>query len=431
MTTPDKLSSFESEQIWLGTVILHELTDLITDHGLMEEHFYSSPHRMIFAAMNRIRNKRLRVEMVMVQKELDDAGVLDLAGGMTYLVEICKSTSRSNASHYAETIKKKYRERTAWAVMCDGVQSAAAGELDVDAVISYLMATITTESNYEYDSMGVAQAAIDELEKAMAGTFPGVPFGIPSMDNATGGAHNSDLVVIAAKPAMGKTALLLNMMINAMNDGASVGFISAEMPVGQIGMRIACTNGSVEAHKARKGELDDCGFNNFSRGLSLLHNVNLQVYEKSAPTIAEVERMAKKWKHHKGIKALYVDYIQRIKGSNPSAQRWEQVGEVVMRLKDLARELDIPVICLAQVNRGVDTRGDKRPELGDIANSAEIEKEADQIMTLYRDEVYNEQTQDRGVAEIDFKKNRHGPTGMLRVQWKAPYMRFCDFEEGY
>ena len=251
------------------------------------------------------------------------------------------------------------------------------------------------------------------------------------MDDATGGAHNSDLVVIAAKPAMGKTAMLLNMMINAMNDGHSIGFISAEMPVGQIGMRIACTNGSVEAHKARKGELDDCGFNNFSRGLSVLHSVNLQVYEKSAPSIAEVERMAKKWKHHNGIKALYVDYIQRIKGSNPSAQRWEQVGEVVMRLKDLARELDIPVICLAQVNRGVDTRGDKRPELGDIANSAEIEKEADQIMTLYRDEVYHDDTHDRGVAEVDFKKNRHGPTGMLRVQWKAPYMRFCDFAEQY
>lgn len=431
MMTPNKLSSPDSETIWLGTVVLYGKADYITDHGLCAEHFSSQTTGAVFTAINRVHNKRIAIEPTMVCEELKEMGWLDRVGGAAYIYELLKITSQANAKHYADTIKRKYRERTAWAVMREGIESAAAGELDVDSIISALMATITTESNYEYDSMGVAHAAIDELEKAMAGTFPGVPFGIQSMDNATGGAHNSDLVVIAAKPAMGKTALLLNMMINAMNDGASVGFISAEMPVGQIGMRIACTNGCVEAHKARKGELDDCGFNNFSRGLSLLHNVNLQVYEKSAPTIAEVERMAKKWKHHKGIKALYVDYIQRIKGSNPSAQRWEQVGEVVMRLKDLARELDIPVICLAQVNRGVDTRGDKRPELGDIANSAEIEKEADQIMTLYRDEVYNEQTQDRGVAEIDFKKNRHGPTGMLRVQWKAPYMRFCDFAEGY
>lgn len=431
MIAPEKLISFESEQIWLGTVILYEQPGFITDHGMREEYFSSAVHKMIFSAMCRIHNKRLTIEPMMIQKELDSMGCLDMTGGMPYIIEIMKMTSQSNAKHYADTIKRKYRERVAWEVMRDGVQAAVEGGLDVDAVISALMATITTESNYEYDSMGVAQAAIDELEKAIAGTFPGVPFGIKSMDDATGGAHNSDLVIIAAKPAMGKTALLLNMMINAMNDGCNVGFISAEMPVGQIGMRIACTNGSVEAHKARKGELDDSGFNNFSRGLSLLHSVNLQVYEKSAPTISEVERMAKKWKHHKGIKALYVDYIQRIKGSNPSAQRWEQVGEVVMRLKDLARELDIPVICLAQVNRGVDTRGDKRPELGDIANSAEIEKEADQIMTLYRDEVYNDDTPDRGVAEVDFKKNRHGPTGLIRVQWKAPYMRFCDFSEAY
>lgn len=429
--TPEKLSSFDSEQMWLGTVILYGKAGFITDHGICADHFSSSVHKTIFTAISRVHNKRMTIEPMMVSSELESMDYLESVGGLPYIIELTKMTSQSNAKHYAETIKRKYRERTAWAVMTEGVMAAADGTLDVDSVISSLMATITTESNYEYDSMGVAQAAIDELEKAMSGTFPGVPFGIRSMDDATGGAHNSDLVIIAAKPAMGKTALLLNMMINAMNDSCSVGFISAEMPVGQIGMRIACTNGSVEAHKARKGELDDCGFSNFSRGLSLLHNVNLQVYEKSAPTISEVERMAKKWKHHKGIKALYVDYIQRIKGSNPSAQRWEQVGEVVMRLKDLARELDIPVICLAQVNRGVDTRGDKRPELGDIANSAEIEKEADQIMTLYRDEVYNDDTPDRGVAEIDFKKNRHGPTGLLRVQWKAPYMRFCDLAENY
>jgi len=141
--------------------------------------------------------------------------------------------------------------------------------------------------------------------------------------------------------------------------------------------------------------------------------------------------MAKKWKHKNGIKALYVDYIQRIRGSNDKAPKWEQISEVVMRLKDLARELDIPVVCLAQVNRDVDKRSDKRPELGDIANSSEIEKEADQIMTIYRDEVYNRDSPDRGIAEIDFKKNRHGPTGCVRVAWRPQTMRFYDLAEQY
>lgn len=430
MNTHEKLSSFDSEQLWLGTLISNGYGDDILEHGIVSEHFSSSVHRAVFDACNRLHGKRVGIELMTVKQELEAMNWLDRAGGFAYLIELCKNIT-ANGRHYAEVIKKRYRARKAWEIMSEGVEHALSGKLDVDHVISSLMATITTESNYEYDSMAVANAAIDELEKAMAGTFPGVMYGINAMDDATGGAHNSDLVVIAAKPAMGKTALLLNVMINAMNSGCGVGFISAEMPVGQIGMRIGCTNGRLEAHLARKGEINDEGFGKFNQGLSVLHNVNLQVYEKSSPNISEVERMAKKWRHNNGIKALYVDYIQRIKGSNASAPKWEQVAEVTMRLKDLARELDIPVICLAQVNRGVDTRADKRAELGDIANSSEIEKEADQIMTLYRDEVYNQDTTDRGVAEIDFKKNRHGPTGCVRVAWKAPFMRFHDLAEHY
>lgn len=428
---PDKLFSFEAEQVWLGTTMANELGDAISEHGLVAEHFSSQVHQQIFRAFTRLHAKRINIELIAVQHELTEMDWLEQAGGFQYLIELVKNSRLSNHAHYASLIKTKYQARSAWRIMCEGVNSAVDGELDVDGVITALMATASTESNYEYDSMGVANAAIDEAEKAICGQFPGVPYGIKSMDDATGGAHNSDLVVVAAKPAMGKTSLLLNMMVNAMNAGNSVGFISAEMPVGQIGMRVACSNGRVESHKARKGDMDDTDFTNFNRGLSFLHNVDFMVYERSSPSIIEVERMAKKWKHKNGIKALYVDYIQKLKGSNPKSEKWEQVGDVVSRLKDIARELDIPVICLAQVNRGVDTRSEKRPELGDIANSGEVEKEADQIMTLYRDEVYNKETTDRGVAEVDFKKNRHGPTGCLRIQWKAPYMLFCDHAESY
>ena len=428
---PDKLICFEFEQVWLGTLITSGSGSDISEHGMSADHFYSAVHQSIFTACSRLHANRVSIDIFMVQNELEAMDCLERVGGLQYLIEICKITSRANMAEYARVIKEKYRARKAWQIMLDGVDAATAGELDVDSVISSLMATILTESSYEYDSMGVANAAIDELEKAMSGSFPGVMYGIQSMDDATGGAHNSDLVIIAAKPAMGKTALLLNMMINAMNSGENVGFISAEMPVGQIGMRIACTNGNVEASRARKGELDDNDFGKFSNALQVLHRVNFQVYEKSAANINEVERMAKKWKHKNGIKALYVDYIQRIRGSNEKAPKWEQIAEVVMRLKDLARELDIPVICLAQVNRDVDKRADKRPELGDIANSAEIEKEADQIMTIYRDEVYNSNSADRGIAEIDFKKNRHGPTGCVRVAWRPQTMRFYDLAEQY
>lgn len=148
-------------------------------------------------------------------------------------------------------------------------------------------------------------------------------------------------------------------------------------------------------------------------------------------SIGEIERLARRWKHEHGLTALYVDYLQRIKGVNPNAERWQQVGDNVMRLKELARELDIPVICLAQVNRACEERGNKRPGMGDIANSSEVEKEADQIMVLYRDEVYDENSTDKGTAEINYVKNRHGPTGVVRVRWQAPFMRFCNLKEEY
>jgi replicative DNA helicase len=239
--------------------------------------------------------------------------------------------------------------------------------------------------------------------------------------------------IIAARPAMGKTALLLNMILGALAvpAGHSVGFISAEMPVAQIGTRICCMDGRVNSHKMRTGQLDDEDWARLTAATGRLIGSKLRVFDKSGVSIGEIERLARRWKHEHGLTALYVDYLQRIKGVNPNAERWQQVGDNVMRLKELARELDIPVICLAQVNRACEERGNKRPGMGDIANSSEVEKEADQIMVLYRDEVYDENSTDKGTAEINYVKNRHGPTGVVRVRWQAPFMRFCNLKEEY
>lgn len=150
------------------------------------------------------------------------------------------------------------------------------------------------------------------------------------------------------------------------------------------------------------------------------------ICDQAGMTIGELQRIARRWKQKHGIQRLLVDYLQRVKGNDPRASRVDQVGEVAIGLKDIARELDIPVVALAQVNRDVEKRADKRPNMGDLANSSEIEKEADQILMLYRDEVYNKDTQDKGIAEISVEKNRHGPTGFVRAAWQAETMRFRD-----
>lgn len=246
--------------------------------------------------------------------------------------------------------------------------------------------------------------------------------------------HDSHLYITDDYIVTHNTALLLNMILGALDckvNQHSIGFISAEMPVAQIGARICCIDGKINGHKMRTGALDDADWGRLASSTGRLIGSKMWVYDKSGVTIGEVERVARRWKHDHGLTALYIDYLQRIKGANQNAARWEQVGDNVMRLKELARELDIPVICLAQVNRACEERTNKRPGMGDIANSSEVEKEADQIMTLYRDEVYNEDSPDRGIAEIDFVKNRHGPTGVVRLRWQAPFMRFSGLIEDY
>jgi replicative DNA helicase len=260
---------------------------------------------------------------------------------------------------------------------------------------------------------------IEEADSKKGGVF-GVPSGLTDLDKVLGGFHNSDLYVVGARPAIGKTAMLLNFANAA---GVAGGVISAEQPAEQIGLRLIAIDGKVCAHKMRNGDLEEHDFARIALTARNLNQKEIHLYDKSGPTIMEVIRQARKWKMQYDIRILYVDYIQRLKWTDLKIARHEQVGNVVMCLKELARDLNIPIVALAQVNRDVEKRTDKRPNMGDLANSSEIEKEADCIMLLYRDEVYNDQTMDKGVIEIDVAKNRHGPTGWKKFIWQERFMR--------
>lgn len=428
-----KLYSHESEATVLGCLLLNP--SLMNQISITAGHFYSQVHGMIYSACQAIHMRKERVDLITLQTELEQRDQLDRAGGFAYLVEIAKNTpSAANFSAYEQIVIDRHIKRNAWNLVRDAADRLERGEECTDEVASALMRLSQPVGRYEHGPEDIARAAIDAIEKYQLGTGMGVTYGIKELDSATNGAHNSDLVIVAARPAQGKTALLLNMILGALDckvNRHSVGFISAEMPVDQIGTRLCCIDGKINGHKMRTGALDDADWGRLSMATGRIIGSKMWAYDKSGVTIGEVERVARRWRHEHGLTALYVDYLQRIKGANPNAARWEQVGDNVMRLKELARELDIPVICLAQVNRACEERSNKRPTMGDIANSSEVEKEADQIMTLYRDEVYNEDTQDRGIAEIDFVKNRHGPTGVVRLRWQAPFMLFSGLIEDY
>jgi replicative DNA helicase len=240
-----------------------------------------------------------------------------------------------------------------------------------------------------------------------------------------GGAHDSDLVIVGARPAMGKTALLLNFMLA---HSLPCGLISAEQPYDQMGGRVLSIRGRVDAEKMRSGRFDTSDLRKLEGAVGDLVDRTCLIYDRSSPTIADVARMARKWKQQNGIRALYVDYVQRIEHSTTSnkANKTERVGEVVRGLKNLARDLEIPVIALAQVNRQADGR---QPGMGDLADSSEIEKEADQIITLFRPAVHDENA-DPAEAILSVEKNRHGPTGIVKAAWLAQTMRFENYAHG-
>ena len=289
--------------------------------------------------------------------------------------------------------------------------------------ISQLMSIGQSAKNFDVGINDVIAEALKHVEEVSQSTgLTGVTTGIEKLDNVLGGFQSSDLIIVAARPSMGKTALMLNMLLSAK---CPAGVFSAEMGRLQIGERILSISSGVEAQRIRMGKVDSLDYSEMVLGTQEVIKSNIRINDQPAPTIDEIVNQARKWKLEHGIKVIYFDYLQRIKftGNGP---RHELVGSGARMFKELARELDIPIIVLAQVNRNAEGR---RPGLADLAQSGEIEAEADVIAFLYRDEVYHKDSEFKGIAEIDIAKNRQGATGSIRCVWKAKSMQFKDISD--
>lgn len=310
----------------------------------------------------------------------------------------------------------------------------AVDRADVNAIqgcVDPLMNMNAERKNYDFSFREMFDATLEDAADSLDGPKDKgkISTGLTDIDQQIGGFHNGDLIIIAARPAMGKTALMINMALGA-GEGKRVGIMSGEQPKVQIGYRMFSTASGVEIGNIRKG-MSQAEYEAMSASSESLLNNGGRIYEKPAPTITDICNKAREWKHKYNIDGIYIDYLQRIKSVNTKSPRHEQIGEIAMTLKELARTLDIPIIALAQVNRNVESRPEKRPGTGDIKDSGTIEQEADQILTLYRDEVYFEDTTDQGIAEVDIKKNRHGATGVIRLEWIARCLKFKGFNESY
>jgi replicative DNA helicase len=419
--------SIEAEQAVLGGLMLAPTRADAVMERLSEGDFYRRDHQAIFRAICELSGRGQPYDAVTMAEWFQSHNLSDLVGGASYVIELANATpSAANIVAYADIVSRKSTLRHLIDIATDAASAAFDGSSDgslVDDVIGKLMALQKIDTRHEYtlrQAMTMAYKAAQEA-KARGGAIAGISSGLMDLDEILGGWHDSDLTVIGARPSMGKTALLLNFAIACK---VPSGIISAEQPAQQVGGRVMAIESGVHVVKMRSGNFDDDDLPRLANAVARLVETPCMVYDRSAPTIADVTRIARKWKQEMGLKILFVDYVQRIEGSDRREKKYERVGEVVRGLKDLARDLNIPVVSLGQVGRQVESRPDKRPHMGDLSDCSEIEKEADEILMLYRDEVYHEDSPDKGVAELLIEKNRHGPTGLVRSAWIAPSMRF-------
>ena len=409
----------QAEQWFIGQIL--QTPDRLMDCNVSEKHFLTSNHRLIFSTIRRMEDESKTIDAITVADELEQqtrrGGWLALLG--QYQMDSFSPTFFDTAQ---TVILDHYRKRQI-AHIAQELQK----DYDADKAILRLMEIDEPTKRYSYTLAESALAAVEHAqESAKRDGVVGLPTGLKLLDDAIGGFQPSDLYVFGARPAMGKTSVILNFMLN--HGDAPTAFFSTEQPHEQIGLRAIAATGSVNARKIRLADFDQHEFDRMAQAVTALTRSRVIVYDKGHLTLAELMSEARRLKFNNDIQAVYVDYIQRIK--TDQKERRLEVAEVVTGLKSLARELNIPVIALAQVNRTVEQRADKRPRMGDLLESGVIEQEADVVALLYRDEVYNQDTADKGIIEVLIDKNRHGPVGTLKFAWLGETMQIKDLYQG-
>lgn len=348
----------------------------------------------------------------------DATAILELAGN---------AITGHTVQVYAEIVRENWRMREAAGIGQRLLMGAKAREAEaINEAITALMSLNAEVTDHEFTGKQILSMAFEITREAFnsGGKLPGITTGLRELDEILGGWHDSDLTIIGGRPAMGKTAFMLGLAEAAAAADYRVGIFSAEQPAAQLGIRRAALASRVSATSIRSGQIHEEEWSRLTAGIKETRDRPVWVYDRSAITLDELVGVGRKWRHVHGVQVLFVDYAQRI--TVPRADRITEVSLVARGLKNLARDLNIPVVSLAQVVKGVDTRNDKRPTAGDLANSDELTREADQILMLYRDEVYNRNSPDPGIAEVLIEKNRHGPTGFKRLRFRGETMAFED-----
>ncbi|WP_200384048.1 replicative DNA helicase [Rhodocyclus tenuis] len=431
--------SLEAEQSVLGGLLLdNSAWDRIADL-LSEGDFYRDEHRRIWRQISKLFERGKPVDAVTVAEALETAGQGEQTGGLAYLGELAANTpSASNIRRYAEIVRERAILRQLVSAG-DEIAGSALNPLGRDPktlldeaeakVFAIAESGFRHQSGFQHINPLLTQVVerIQELhDRDNASDITGVPTGYHDLDGKTSGLQPGDLLIVAGRPSMGKTSLALNMAEHvAIEVGLPVAVFSMEMGGAQLAMRMLASVGRLDSHRVRTGRLNDDEWSRLSLAIGKMHEAPLYIDETPALNPIDLRARARRLHRQCGSLGLIViDYLQLMSSTSAGENRATEISEISRSLKGLAKELSVPVIALSQLNRSLEQRPNKRPVMSDLRESGAIEQDADVIMFIYRDEVYNQDTPDKGIAEIIIAKQRNGPIGTVNLAFLGEYTRF-------
>lgn len=430
--------SVEAEQAVLGGLMLsNEAWDRIADR-LAEDDFYRRDHRQIFRAVSELAEKGQPFDVVTLREWLSSRGELEDSGGAGYLISLAKDTpSAANITAYADIVREKSvlrqlidvgTEITGLAYRPGDQEAKALLEKAEQEVFRIAERGARGQSGFVHikSALGEALERIDELHE-MEGSITGVASGFTDFDKKTAGLQRGDLIIVAGRPSMGKTAFSTNIAEFSAYHGTTVGIFSMEMSAVQLVMRLISSNSRINLHKLRTGDLTEEDWPKLTSAMEMYSRMNIYLDETPSLSPSDLRARARRLKRDKGLGLVIVDYLQLMQVPGTRENRATEISEISRGLKALAKELDVPVIALSQLNRSLEQRPNKRPVMSDLRESGSIEQDADVIVFIYRDEVYNEDSPDKGKAEIIIGKQRNGSTGTVALTFRGEYTRFENF----
>ncbi len=440
-TLSDKLppQNLEAEQACLGSMLLDKEAIEIAIDILQSDDFYSDQHRTVYDALIELYNRSVPVDIVTLTDFLKDSGGLEKAGGIVYVSSLLEEVPTSaNIEYYAKIIEQKSLLRkliraSSAVISMSYDKDKDAYEIVDEAEKLIFDVTERREVRGYYTLNEVIKDSITAIEKLFhrGDNYTGLPSGYKELDDLTSGFQRSEFIVIAARPSVGKTAFALNIAQNAGIDlKKNVAIFSLEMSKEALVQRMLCSEGRIDSQRLRKGLLRTEEWGPLTTAAGRLAESNIFIDETPGITDMQLRAKARRIQSRHGLDMVIVDYLQLMSSIRKKEGRTQEISEISRSLKALARELKIPVIALSQLSRAVETRGrDKRPILSDLRESGAIEQDADVVIFLYRDELYNPNTNDKDIAEIIIQKQRNGPTDKIKLRFFKEFTRFENLEK--